>query len=129
MKTRLDAQSKLTPGLYRVREVTELQVCSASAQALQRESLNGLMPSLCSLDVRQLQSLQFPSEQFVHLTVLSLSCKSSLVFSPTQSYCYPQNHLAVTFISCARGDLSLSVQLLFITFYPFLFSVVEVCYV
>lgn len=119
LKTRLEAQSKQTPGLYRGGEATELRVCSASAQALQGGSLNGLKSSLCSLDLRQLQSLQFPLAQFVELTVLSLCCKSSLIFSPTQSYCYPGKHLAVPFISSAMGSFSLSGQLLFILCCPF----------
>lgn len=98
---------------------TELQVCSVSAQALQGGSLNGLKPSLCSLNPRQLQSLQFPLAQFVQLTAFSQCCESSLVFSPTQSYCYPGKLLAVPFISSAMGNFSLSVQLLFVSRCPF----------
>lgn len=105
IKTRLDAHSKLTTGLYRVGEATKLQVCSASAQALQGGSLNGLKHSLCTLNLRWLQSFQFCLAQFVQLTVLSLCCKTMLVFSPTQSYCFPGKHLAVPFTSSAIGNL------------------------
>lgn len=79
LKTRLEAQSKQTPGLYRGGEATELRVCSASAQALQGGSLNGLKSSLCSLDLRQLQSLQFPLAQFVELTYSTLPVLQELV--------------------------------------------------
>lgn len=79
--------------------------------------LNGLKPSLCSLALRRLRSLQRPLAQHVQLTGCSLCSENLLVFSPTQSYCWPGKHSAVPFI--AMGSFSLSVQLLFFPFCPF----------
>lgn len=112
IKTRLDAQSKLRPGLYRGREAIMLRVCSASAQALQGGSLNGLKLSLCSLSSRQ---LAVPPVSLSTICTILFSWAARVCWSspPLKTHRYPGK--LQSFTSNAMGYFSLSVHLLFIS--------------